>query len=60
MRKLFLTLLAALPMLAAAQNLTQYVDPRIGSGDHGHVFVGANIPFGMVNAGPTQLEEGWD
>ena len=41
-------------------SLTQYVDPRIGSGDHGHVFVGANVPFGMVNAGPTQLEEGWD
>ena len=40
--------------------LTQYVDPRIGTGDHGHVFVGANVPFGMVNAGPTQLEEGWD
>jgi len=38
----------------------QYVNPAIGTGDHGHVFVGANVPFGMVNAGPTQLEEGWD
>ncbi len=43
-----------------APSLTQYVDPRIGTGDHGHVFVGANVPFGMVNAGPTQLETGWD
>lgn len=42
------------------QSLTFYVDPRIGSGDHGHVFVGANVPFGMVNAGPTQIESGWD
>ncbi|MCR5780471.1 MAG: GH92 family glycosyl hydrolase [Bacteroidaceae bacterium] len=42
------------------QSLTSYVDPRIGSGDHGHVFVGANVPFGMVNAGPTQIESGWD
>ena len=41
-------------------SLTSYVDPRIGTGDHGHVFVGANVPFGMVNAGPTQLETGWD
>ena len=41
-------------------SLTSYVDPRIGSGDHGHVFVGANVPFGMVNAGPTQIESGWD
>jgi len=41
-------------------SFTSYVDPRIGTGDHGHVFVGANVPFGMVNAGPTQLETGWD
>lgn len=43
-----------------AQDFTQYVDPKIGTGDHGHVFMGANVPFGMVNAGPTQLEQGWD
>ncbi|WP_333819710.1 GH92 family glycosyl hydrolase [Ohtaekwangia sp.] len=41
-------------------NLTQYVDPYIGSGFHGHVFVGANVPFGAVQLGPTQLSEGWD
>ena len=43
-----------------SQRLTDYVDPMIGSGDHGHVFVGANVPQGMVNVGPTQLETGWD
>ena len=58
--KIKLLLVALLPMAVAAQNLTQYVDPRIGSGDHGHVFVGANVPFGMINAGPTQIESGWD
>ena len=58
--KIKLILAALLPMAVAAQNFTDYVDPRIGTGDHGHVFVGANVPFGMVNAGPTQLEEGWD
>ena len=58
--KIKLLLVALLPMAVAAQNLTQYVDPRIGTGDHGHVFLGANVPFGMVNAGPTQIEEGWD
>lgn len=36
------------------------VDPRIGSGDHGHVFVGANVPWGMVNVGPVQPYHGWD
>lgn len=43
-----------------SQRLTDYVDPMIGSGDHGHVFVGANVPQGMVNVGPTQLETSWD
>ena len=55
-----LLLAVLLPMAVAAQDFTQYVDPRIGTGDHGHVFLGANVPFGMVNAGPTQIEEGWD
>ena len=44
----------------SAQNYTDFVDPRIGTGDHGHVFAGANVPFGMVNAGPTQIKSGWD
>lgn len=43
-----------------SQPLTSYVDQRIGTGDHGHVFVGANVPQGMVNVGPTQIETGWD
>jgi predicted alpha-1,2-mannosidase len=41
-------------------NLTRYVDPYIGSGFHGHVFVGASVPFGAVQLGPTNLSEGWD
>ena len=43
-----------------AENYTAYVNPMIGTGDHGHVFVGANVPFGLVNAGPTQVNTGWD
>ncbi len=39
---------------------TQFVDPFIGSGGHGHVFVGANVPFGFVQLGPSQLTQGWD
>lgn len=42
------------------ENLTQYVDPYIGSGEHGHVFVGANVPYGLVQLGPTNITEGWD
>jgi len=36
------------------RNLTQYVDPYIGTGDHGHVFLGANVPFGMVQLYPLR------
>ena len=42
------------------QNLTQYVDPYIGTGYHGHVFMGANVPFGAVQLGPSNLTQGWD
>jgi predicted alpha-1,2-mannosidase len=42
------------------QDLTQYVDPFIGSSFHGHVFVGANVPFGAVQLGPMQATRGWD
>ena len=42
------------------QDLTQYVDPYIGSGGHGHVFVGANVPWGMVQLGPASIPQEWD
>ncbi len=41
-------------------NFTRYVDPYIGTDFHGHVFLGANVPFGAVQLGPTNLTEGWD
>lgn len=40
--------------------LTDYVNPLIGSGGHGHVFVGASVPFGMVQLGPTSISQTWD
>jgi predicted alpha-1,2-mannosidase len=43
-----------------AQNFTKYVDPFIGSGGHGHVFVGASVPFGAVQVGPNNIYKGWD
>ncbi|OUJ74200.1 sugar hydrolase [Hymenobacter crusticola] len=43
-----------------APSLTQYVDPYIGTGFHGHVFLGANVPFGAVQLGPMNISEGWD
>lgn len=40
--------------------LTQYVNPYIGTGDHGHVFLGANVPFGLVQVGPSNIPQSWD
>lgn len=39
---------------------TDLVDTSIGTGGHGHVFVGANVPFGMVQLGPTSIPQDWD
>ena len=39
---------------------TSLVDMKIGTGGHGHVFVGANVPFGLVQLGPTSIPQAWD
>jgi predicted alpha-1,2-mannosidase len=46
--------------VAENADLTKYVDPFIGTGYHGHVFIGASVPFGAVQAGPTNYVKGWD
>lgn len=42
-----------------AKDYTQFVNPMIGSDYHGNVFVGASVPFGMIQPGPTNLTKGW-
>ncbi len=44
----------------AQEQYTQYVNTHIGTGGHGHVFLGANVPFGMVQLGPTSIPQEWD
>ena len=51
---------ASFAQQAKSSNLTQFVNPRIGTGGHGHVFLGANVPFGYVQLGPTEPSRGWD
>ncbi|WP_370443858.1 GH92 family glycosyl hydrolase [Aquimarina sp. AU474] len=41
-------------------NLTEFVDPFIGTGGHGHTYPGATIPFGMVQVSPDNGVSGWD
>lgn len=44
----------------AETDLAKYVDQYIGTGGHGHVFMGANVPFGFVQLGPTSIPQTWD
>ena len=53
-------LLGACTQPAAEENYTRHVDPKIGTGGHGHVFVGTNVPFGLVQVGPTSIPQTWD
>lgn len=44
-----------------AQNFSQYVNPFIGTGGHGHTFPGTVLPFGMVQLSPdTRIDGSWD
>ena len=66
MRTTKLLLLTAVAALAVGCSTTEerdyaaLVNPKIGSGGHGHVFVGANVPFGMTQVGPTSISQEWD
>ncbi len=56
----FLLLLMTLNTLSAQDYPTRFVNNWIGTGGHGHVFLGANVPFGYVQVGPTEHTRGWD
>ena len=52
-----LGLFAAPPVPA---NYAGYVNPFLGTDDHGHTFPGAALPGGMVQLGPDTDIKGWD
>ena len=55
-----------LPAAASGTTLSQqddplrWVDPRIGTGGHGHCFPGAVVPFGAVQLSPDTYDNDWD
>ncbi|MGQ8337213.1 GH92 family glycosyl hydrolase [Sunxiuqinia sp. A32] len=61
---LIMFLLPALCMCSQSRkntdNIAKHINPIIGSGGHGHVFVGASVPFGGVQLGPNNIFKGWD
>ncbi len=54
------TIFAACTTTPEEADYALWVDPYIGAGGHGHVFVGASAPFGMIQAGPQNIHKGWD
>lgn len=40
--------------------ITEYVDPFIGTGGHGHCFPGAITPFGGIQLSPDNPRSSWD
>ncbi|MFN3343434.1 MAG: GH92 family glycosyl hydrolase [Flavobacteriales bacterium] len=45
----------------AQEKLTNWVDPFVGTGGHGHTFPGAVVPFGMMQLSPdTRIDGSWD
>ena len=53
-------ILAACHSTTPVEDYAAFVNPKIGAGGHGHVFVGANVPFGFVQLGPTSIPQSWD
>jgi predicted alpha-1,2-mannosidase len=54
---LFLVLVA---MVAVATAQSQYVNPFVGTDEHGHTYPGAILPFGAIQVSPDTRLEGWD
>lgn len=46
--------------IISQSKITDYVNPFIGTDEHGHTFPGATLPFGMVQLSPDTDTEGWD
>ena len=56
----FLLMTACSSVDTKPTSFTDFVDPTIGTGGHGHVFYGANVPYGFVQLGPTSIPQQWD
>ena len=58
--RLALCALSLLLLCACNRELTDYVNPFVGTDLHGHTYPGAVVPFGMIQPGPDTRLEGWD
>lgn len=61
MKKIVLSTFLLVSTGVFGQNYSQYVNPFIGTGGHGHTYPGATVPYGMVQLSPdTRIDGSWD
>ena len=54
------TLLVLIAAAAISFAQSQYVNPFVGTAEHGHTYPGAIMPFGAVQLSPDSRLDGWD
>lgn len=57
---LFFILLLFFSCQDKPKQLTEYINPFIGTGGHGHTYPGVSAPFGMIQLSPDTRLKGWD
>ena len=60
MKSSLLAFFVAFTTIVSAQNNIQYVNVFIGTDGTGHTFPGPSMPFGMVQPGPDNRDQGWN
>ena len=60
MKMILLAIISFVFLKAHAQDYTKFVNPFIGTEGTGHTFPGPCMPFGMVQPGPDNKDNGWD
>jgi len=60
MKSSLLAFFIAFTSIVSAQNNSQYVNVFIGTDGTGHTFPGPSMPFGMVQPGPDNCNQGWN
>lgn len=53
-------LLMVLCSLGLKAQLSNYVNPMVGTDAHGHTYPGATSPFGMIQLSPDTRQDSWD
>lgn len=60
MKRIGLVVVGTLCVFAAFGDLSEFVDPFVGTAGTGHTTPAACVPFGMVQAGPDTGNRGWE